>query len=192
MLPSKLTLRRATNDRPQKESLDLLYVVRRTPCEDMETDTDRHHSHHCCTLALDGKLHLSPLDKDIKVSRIALHLNLHLFSMLSLHHRKHWTSGQGQVSTSSPSPSSIPHADQSARHLGNVRHCTVPPAIAHTDQGNRDFATEFPNTDVVATDITPVQPAFIPHNLKLLVSPLHFLAPASNLPPMALDPFITC
>jgi len=37
---------------------------------------------------------------------------------------------------------------------------------------NRDFADEFPNAKVVGTDISPIQPGWLPPNLELLVGHL--------------------
>ena len=34
---------------------------------------------------------------------------------------------------------------------------------------NSDFAAEFPDAEVVGTDLSPIQPSFVPPNLKLQV-----------------------
>jgi hypothetical protein len=35
------------------------------------------------------------------------------------------------------------------------------------DHSTRDFADEYPNTKVVGTDISPIQPSWVPPNLQL-------------------------
>ncbi|KAK0615105.1 S-adenosyl-L-methionine-dependent methyltransferase [Bombardia bombarda] len=79
----------ATNDDKQNESLDI--------------------NHHACTLALDGKLFLAPLKKDI----------------------------------------------QNVLDIGTG-----------TGIWAIDFADEFPQTIVVGTDLSPIQPSWVPPNLK--------------------------
>ncbi|KAK3356515.1 S-adenosyl-L-methionine-dependent methyltransferase [Lasiosphaeria hispida] len=79
----------ASNDDAQGESLDI--------------------NHHCCTLALGGKLHMAPLSKDIE-------------NVLDI--------GTG------------------------------------TGIWAIDFADQYPEATVTGTDITPVQAAFVPPNLK--------------------------
>lgn len=56
-------------------------------------------SHHCCTVALDDKLHLAPLKKGIKVSSLTVrpaHLSFYLPTHIC---RMHSTSEQEQASS---------------------------------------------------------------------------------------------
>jgi hypothetical protein len=47
------------------------------------------------------------------------------------------------------------------RHLGNVR-----PLALCNNARFRDFADEFPSAEVIATDISPIQPKWVPPNLR--------------------------
>jgi hypothetical protein len=38
--------------------------------------------------------------------------------------------------------------------------------LIHADT-HRDFADEYPNAEVIGTDISPIQPSWVPPNLKL-------------------------
>ncbi|KAK0611686.1 S-adenosyl-L-methionine-dependent methyltransferase [Immersiella caudata] len=79
-----------TNDNRQNESLDI--------------------NHHACTLALDGKLFLAPLEKDKVKNALDLGTGTGIWAI--------------------------------------------------------DFAVEFPDATVLGTDLSPIQPSFIPPNLK--------------------------
>lgn len=50
--------------------------------------------------------------------------------------------------------------------LGNVRHgkALLPSASNHSCS---DFADAYPNCEVTGTDISPIQPTWVPPNLKL-------------------------
>lgn len=55
--------------------------------------------------------------------------------------------------------------------MGNVSHFTVSLPTVHvlTNQsllGCSDFADDFPNAEVIGTDVSPIQPAWVPPNVK--------------------------
>lgn len=52
--------------------------------------------------------------------------------------------------------------------MGNVCSALSPPAWpVHSSQAHRDFADDHPEANVIGTDISPIQPKWVPPNLKL-------------------------
>lgn len=41
------------------------------------------------------------------------------------------------------------------------------PLVIYTNLQHSDFADEYPETEVIGTDISPIQPSWIPPNLRL-------------------------
>ncbi|KAK7419067.1 hypothetical protein QQX98_003569 [Neonectria punicea] len=105
--------------------------------------------HHLLTLASDEKLYHAPLRKDIKK---ALDIG----------------TGTGRMPKQSELAMSqfLPHFPTS-RNLGYVCFETI---LKVRKQDNNDsysdFADEFPATEVIGTDVSPIQPSWVPANLK--------------------------
>ena len=106
-------------------------------------------SHYCHTIIIGDKLFLPPLKDDIQVSadRKATPPAITTYSSLTI----------------SAESAGCRYRD---RVLGDVRIASSPrPVLAN--QPRSDFADEYPNCEVVGTDLSPIQPTWIPPNLKL-------------------------
>ena len=58
----------------------------------------------------------------------------------------------------------------SCRYLGNVRSLRCTGSISTEriiDEHISDFADEFPDAQIIGTDISPIQPSWVPANLQL-------------------------
>lgn len=52
--------------------------------------------------------------------------------------------------------------------MGNVCSAlSTPNRLVHGLQAHRDFADDHPEANVIGTDISPIQPKWVPPNLKL-------------------------
>lgn len=43
------------------------------------------------------------------------------------------------------------------------------PSSTSTDKAHRDFADEYPSAEVIGSDLSPIQPSFVPPNVKFEV-----------------------
>lgn len=50
-----------------------------------------------------------------------------------------------------------------------AKHCLYYSSSASTDRKHRDFADEYPSAEVIGSDLSPIQPHFVPPNLKFEV-----------------------
>lgn len=105
-------------------------------------------SHYCHTIIIGDKLFLPPLKDDIQVRAGGMDLPaITTYSSLTI------------------SAESI-RCRYRNRVLGNVRIASSSrPTFANWPCS--DFADEYPNCEVVGTDLSPIQPTWIPPNLKL-------------------------
>lgn len=142
------------------------------------------HSHQSCFLQLGHKLFLAPLDKGVQVraSNCLIlrrwpwltssddnvesagywnwnwYVNTPLLCLDDVNIQKQQLLTMEQVFGLCKLPKRI-HACVTARLTTHDS-----PFTSHTTS---DFADEFPNAEVIGTDVSPIQPSWIPPNLKL-------------------------
>lgn len=131
---------------------DLLRMLKRT-------------SHHFHTLLFDGKLHLAPLDKD-KVQVCLKTIGVILLQRID-RLRPCLILEPGQVSS------------RGAKQNGSNAMFTRPtPGIwamwvsLMSRMGSKlicgsDFGDQYPNATVIGTDLSPIQPTWVPPNVQL-------------------------
>ncbi|KAF5002116.1 hypothetical protein FGRMN_599 [Fusarium graminum] len=93
--------------------------------------------HHVLTLVLDGALFLAPISKDIKVLGQCVEVEV-----INIR----WTLNSGR-------------SGESIKYTG-------PNTALPTGIWAIDFADSFPKTHVIGTDVSPIQPGWIPPNLR--------------------------
>lgn len=137
-------------------------------------------SHHALTLACGGKLFLAPLDKDkIKVRHsLPIRLTTYLVSLRltsDLESNRYWNWNRYDIYDKIRDvPLSIKRTNQCLCNRSGIwamyvvhtfnRRCPSLPVSS-------DFADAFPGAEVIGTDISPIQPTWVPPNLSLYVSP---------------------
>lgn len=106
-------------------------------------NSDRHHLYN---LLQYGKLYLAPISDDVQVRVLSACQDVTLTIFLESPRRRYRNG-----------------------YLGDVYSCSYPTNPSPADTLHREFADLFPSATVTGTDLSPIQPSWVPPNVQFEV-----------------------